>query len=245
MKQFVLFLTAIFFLLLLGCGKSPKNCNDPLNIQINTDKSTYYLGNDMTVSGEISSAYTYQWTGPGGWTSNQGIASRNNLQMQDAGNYSVTIFNSFNCPVFTGTKNIQVLPIPNPTCIIPTNTTTSSIPGFANFSFPVGVSAYAYQSSFLYIGVASNNTDRIDIQFSGTNQPKQGLYKTYNSSATTLDDVNITVRWAGVKYNAIAGNEVFVNTIGGKQVVSFCFITMQEFLNPANQFTFTGKLAPF
>jgi hypothetical protein len=238
-------LLLIFFIaVLLGCNKNSDNCPATGTTVVSSNYNIVYEGRTLTLGTGSSAGNTYSWTGPGGWTSTQPSPSRNNMQPQDAGNYSVKIYDLKNCNVFNGSKNIQVTPPPVAPCTPFNNTITSSYAPIGNFNFPTGASSYAYQASYYYTVVAVNN-ERIDIQFSGTQRPEPGLYKTVFNLSTPDDFVYFVINSGVRQFRSKGADEVYVNNVGGKMIVTFCNVTMYEWNNPSFEFILTGKVSPF
>lgn len=233
----------------MSCNKSSDNnsCPGTSNTTIYTNHSVIYDGATLSMSTSLpgSNPNTFQWTGPGNWTSNQQIVVRTNMQSQDAGVYTIKVYNFNNCLIYTGSSNIQVTPAPPPPCTVTNNTITSTPFGIVNYNFPSGISTYPYQSNYYYTGVTATN-DRIDISFSGSHIPYPGIYRSVILLPAQEDYVYIVINTStGTQYRSKGGDDLYVNNVGGKMVVTFCNFTMYDFGNPNNLFTLTGKLSPF
>ena len=117
-------------------------------------------------------------------------------------------------------------------------------PGVGNYTFPGGISTYIYQSEYYYTGIAANN-DRIDISFSGSHPPYPGVYKCPIVYPSGEDYVYIKITSGILQYRSKGGEQVYVNNVGGKMVITFCNFTMYDFSLPSSEFQITGKLSPF
>ena len=241
------FIAVMLFALLPGlisCTKSSDGCPGTGSTNIVANRSVIYTGATLSLSTSVTNGtYTYQWSGPGGWTSASTIGVRTNMQNTDAGIYSVNIFDIKNCLIYSGSKNISVIPVPNPPCTISNNTITSGPPYNLNYSFPAGVSAYPYQSGYYYTVLAPGN-ERVDILFSGSHPPYAGIYTGDPLAFQQEDYFYITINTPTRQFRS-KGGELYVNNIGGKMVVTMCSVTMYEFLVPNTDFILTGKLTPF
>jgi hypothetical protein len=236
------YLYPIFFILLLSCKKNDNNCPETVIGSFSVDKPVIYEGSDIKMTPAISGIYTYKWSGPGGWTSDQNIPVKTNMQAANSGTYMVEVINFQNCVEFRGTKNLQVVPIPNAPCNINANTIQGTVPGFNNFSFSFS-SWHAFNSTF-YVTVITASNDRLDISFPGSNPPSPGVYKareTYPLPAPP-DLVNIVIRQGAIQYRTKDVGDVIVKLVGGRLEISFCDQTMFNFDTPSLQYTISGKI---
>lgn len=234
----------ILIVVLPGCKKNSEKCPAPASTVVSSNHIVIYEGASLSLGTGASASNSYSWTGPGGWTSNQAIAVRDNMQAQDAGIYSVKVYDLNNCQAFTGSRNIQVSPPPDAPCALPNNIISSSSPTIGNYAFPTGTSAYPYQSAYIYTLTAANS-ERLDIYFSGSHPPYAGLYKTVLNQSTAEDFVYFVINKGSIQYRSKGNDEVYVNKAAGKMVLTFCNLTMSEFGNPSNEIILTGKVSPF
>ena len=243
------YLLTLFYLMLVSatfsCNKNSDECLNVSQTTIAINRSVIYIGSTLSLSANTtSSSYTFQWTGPGGWTSNQAIAVRSNIQASDGGDYSVKVYDAKNCLVFTAVKNIPVVPPPNPPCTVPNNTITTTKAGVGPYTFPGGVSAYINQSVYYYVAYVSAGI-QIDFRFSGAHIPFAGIYKTMDYGVQEEDFVLVLFTYGTKSYRSKPGGELYVNNVAGKMVITFCNIIMYEFGTPYSEFSITGKLTPF
>lgn len=86
---------------------------NPLHTANATNTGPYCAGQtiqfNLTTSGS-----SYEWSGPGGWTSTAKNPTRTNSTTLMSGTYFVTVSGTGGCPVFTSTQ-VTVNPTPNPT----------------------------------------------------------------------------------------------------------------------------------
>ncbi|MBS1510732.1 MAG: hypothetical protein JST86_07830 [Bacteroidetes bacterium] len=247
MQQLKTICAILFISSLFSCKKQSDSCPDPQNIELFTYKPVAYEGTDLKIRAANTYAFaTYNWTGPGGWTSHDIIPVRTNVQQQDGGLYSLEILNG-GCTQYTGSLNIPVVPIPTPACNTTNNTINSNLPGVANFTFAPNeyVSMYAYGYSYYFTIVTASN-DRIDIFFPSSNPPTPGLYNANTGITVPYPDnlATINIYQGGTRYvNYGSNNDVLVRIINGKYEISFCNLTMtNSYFNPTVQFQITGKI---
>lgn len=231
-----------YSVLLFSCSKQKNNCPAAITIDITVNKTVLYKSNTLLLSAPTSALNTYEWSGPGGWSSNVPIPERKDLQYQDAGNYSVKIFNSNKCIVYQGVKNIPVNVPPPAPCSLPDNTISSTSGAAGNFSFSYPSNVLIYPQNGAYFYYAFKGTESIAVSFSGTQPPETGIYTTFYLYTPPANKVFVQLIKQGVEYRSTGDDNLFHTMEGSQKKIAFCDIKMFEFNNPANSFLLSGKI---
>jgi hypothetical protein len=236
------YLYPFFFILLFSCKKNNNNCPEIVTGNISVDKPVIYEAGDIKMTTGIFGMYTYKWSGPGGWTSDLSTPIITNMQAVNSGTYVVEVINFRNCVEFRGTKNLQVLPVPDAPCNINTNTIQGTVPGFTNFVFPFS-SWRAFNGTYS-ITVINAANDRLDIDFPGGNPPSPGVYRAREiyPFPTPADLVSIVIREGAIQYRTKDVGDVFVKLVAGRLEITFCNHTVFSIDNPSLLYTISGKI---
>lgn len=229
---------------LFSCSKSSTNCSPVSGMTIVANNTTVYEGSDLSLGVSPAGLYTYQWSGPGGWSASSSSALRTNMQFANAGAYSVKVFNLEGCQVFSGSTTISVQQPPDAPCTSAGNTVTSSLGGTTNFTFAANqVWGMASGSQYIFLGMV-NNDRFIQFSFSGSLLPNPGIYTT-PVAIPSNNPVSIWMKdGVGGAFRSQGGDNVYVTRVGGKMQVAFCNVKLYDANNPsAGIFIYiTGKM---
>lgn len=235
----VIFVSLVLF---FSCSKQKNNCPETLGIDITMNKDLFYKSNTMILSAPTSALNTYEWSGPGGWTSNLPVPKRVDLQYQDAGIYSVKIFNSNKCLVYQSSKNIAVNTPPPSPCSLAENTisSTTGVAGNFSFNYPANLLVYTQNSYFYYY--AFKGAESIAILFPGTQAPETGIYTTFAGYPSQSTTAFVQLIKQGIEYRSAGGDNLYYTMEGNQKKIVCCDIRMFEFNNPANSFLLSMKI---
>ena len=227
-------LNAVFF---NACKKS-NDCPASTNVTVSANANSLTQGWDLQLSANYSSLNTYQWQGPNGWNvqTSSAVVTRVNMQFQDAGTYSVKVFNFNNCLVYEGSQVIVVTPVQSAPCET-TNTNnlcTSDIPGLTSFALNAVYFGGNPSGNINVTGYSNANTQggsSVVFNFSTSSRPRPGLYKTvYGYRATGKDDelsINLYSSVTNEWYIAEQGYPVYVTLVNGKTQICICNIPLR------------------
>lgn len=221
-----------------SCEKSGIDCPAKGTVTVAANYQTITQGWDLKLSADYNSLYRYLWTGPNGWTmeTTAAVVTRVNMQMQDAGNYSVRVFNSNNCEVYVGSLAVTVAPVQTSPCdgTLTNNTCTSDIFGLPTFTYTniyFGNHPTNQTSSVSCYPAVPGNTN-MSFTFLGHMRPRPGLYKTiygYNAFREENEVSMYLYNPATGKHHITSfGYNVYVNLVNGKTQISFCNIEVRD-----------------
>jgi hypothetical protein len=224
MKYRIFLLVSILFFF-SSCKKTGNgNCPDPTDITITTN-SPVVLGWPIYVSSTATMSYMYHWTGPNGWDINYNFYAsdaysqqRLNATYADSGLYKLELRNSDGCVVERGTTTIKVIAAPAPPCSITNNSSTSNIIGVGGVTY---TNIYFTPSTF-YAVQGTGGGQSITMYFQGNVPPKPGVYKTSGYAPTKDTEVGCWITASPYDFINQAGQDVYVNLVGGKTQISFC-----------------------
>lgn len=198
-------------------SKDNESCNGSLvpQVTVNTEVLAGSTIN-LTVSG-IENVYMYNWYGPNRFSSHEQNPEIPNATAAIAGRYTVDVITKDGCIHTAVTDSVAVSAAEAP-CTTPNN--------YAEFSNTFDVSFYSVSGSAgggSYIVDANGSGGDLEMEFAGS-RPVTGLYNiTSYGGAWAQGYVRISITNGGVLWSP-AGGKVYVNTVNGKLVVSFCNI---------------------
>lgn len=127
----------------------------------------YCVGNTMSLS--TIPATSYSWTGPNGFTSSNASPTLSNVQLTDAGTYSVTVITSGGC-VSSGTTQVTVNPLPvasangnSPLCVNQTLNLSASGGNGYSWTGPNGFSSSSSGPVINSITLAGSGTYSVTV----------------------------------------------------------------------------------
>lgn len=231
MRLFVIY----FILVLFSCKKK---CPAPDKVEI-THSGPVVVGWPLKLETTGSMNHLFRWYGPNGWkienavfSSEAHVVYRQNLTLNDGGEYKVQRVTAEGCVEYEGTVTVSVIEAPNPPCAIAANSSSSSVGGVGSYSF---VHKTFGASGNNYLVSASQNVigDVMKFGFYGSARPIPGVHKTINNHfASDFGTVGIYIEAPGNQFMVYADQEVYVTLKNGKLSISFCNLL---FSNPYNQ----------
>ncbi|CDK30306.1 immunoglobulin domain-containing protein [Candidatus Babela massiliensis] len=128
-----------------GMSSSAVNVSQ-LSVSVSPSLESVCVGSTITLTANVSGGttpYSYQWTGPNGFTSTVNPLVINNATLSNAGLYQVTVTDTNNCSgssssvVNVGQLSVSIVPVSQSICIGSTITLTANVNG--------GIEPYSYQ----------------------------------------------------------------------------------------------------
>jgi len=253
MKQLVtkpvLFLAYCFSLFLISCSKpSTSDCPTPSTILITTN-SPVIEGWPLRLEANYQSiTHLYKWSGPNGWkmdyviySSDAYLQGRENMTMADKGEYKLQMVTDQGCIEYEGTVMVDVIKVPDPTCTVPANTSTSSVAGVGDFNFLIR--NFSASSGFYDItGRETVPGDIMYFSFLGNVPPLPGVYKTSGYFATGADKVGLYIKAFTVDFVSDPDQTVFVKKVNNKLEITYCALKFGNPTSPSNLVTISAKL---
>jgi rRNA maturation protein Nop10 len=146
-----------FFVNVPGCGvlQSVRNVvvNSAVTTTAVTGSTTVCVGNTLSLSASLTQNAIYSWTGPLGFTSNERAISIPGIQLNQAGNYSLTV-NQQGCNPFTAVRTVTVNNITPPVASSDRAVYCSGQPIYFTSTAVVGALAYNWSGP---AGYSMNN----------------------------------------------------------------------------------------
>lgn len=221
-----------------ACNKTD-NCPAKTNVTVSANANNLTLGWDLRLSANYSSLNTYQWTGPNGWSvqTSSAVVTRTNMQLQDAGTYTVKVFNMNNCEIQEGFQAITVTPVQNAPCEAgnANNTCTSDIAGLTSFNLSPVYFGGTPGGDITVTGYTNGTTiggSPLTITFLGSARPRAGIYKTiYGYKAVGKEDevsINLYSAVTNEWFIAAQGHPVYVTMVNGKTQICLCNIPVSN-----------------
>ncbi len=203
--------------------------NSPICSRNSLQLSSTILGGKMPI--------TYSWTGPNGYTSTDANPIINNIAPSAGGTYSLSVIDSYNCPVTPVTTIVTLNPtpeIPNQTALICSGNTFNATPingvPDGNTFVPVGTTYSWSAPSIIPAGSitgASAQTAQAGISQTLTNTTNSPASVTYivtpvngtcteNTFTVTVTVNPVVTANAGANQQICTGNTVQLNgSVGG------------------------------
>jgi hypothetical protein len=241
----LLFFPVICFLF-LSCHQKESTCEPTMNLPIEVN-SPLIEGWNLNLKTDAINEGHYIWSGPNGWKyapvtiSNQDFQqSLNNVTSQNAGEYSVKVYDYLGCLAGEGKVNVEVIAPPPPPCNLTPNTSTSSVIGVGDYTF---VNPYFTSSSGNYLVSGSESGDFIRFGFWGQNRPIPGIYEiTDGYFGQEYGTVGLFIQSGGYQFLADSGN-VYVNKkSNGKLSVSICNVKFSNPIKPSQPIYVSANL---
>ncbi|QQS29315.1 MAG: T9SS type A sorting domain-containing protein [Sphingobacteriales bacterium] len=147
---------------------------------------------NVCVGGSInliaSGGNTYQWSGPGGFSSTGHSILRTNANTTMSGVYSVTVSNALGC---TGTANITVTVHPNPSATL-TGTSTICSGGTITITAPAGATSYLWSGPNGFTATGGPSMTRTNANTTMTGQYKVTVTNAGGCTATAARSVSVS-----------------------------------------------------
>jgi hypothetical protein len=218
---------------------------NPLPSSVTANSNTPVCdGSQLFLSGSVSGAVSYSWTGPNGFTSTLQNAQINPVSTLAAGTYTFTAVSAFGCAT-SATTNVFVSALPVVTIASTTNVTCNGLSdGTATANATGGVGPYTYSWS------PSANTTQVAVGLSA------GTYTVYatdlNGCSSLTNNTTITeptiINLSAPYPTACLGDSTLINSTisGGVPPYSyvwdqggFYYYTPSINIAPASSVTFT------
>src|SRR4051794_16200530 len=121
-----IFLISASCLVIISCGKLGSGpCDQPSNAMVEVVDTPVVEGWDLKLMANSSNGNKFSWKGPNGWSNGAGSNASDanfqtipNVTAQNSGIYTLKVFGSGSCPVYTGQVTVNVIPPPPPPCTI-------------------------------------------------------------------------------------------------------------------------------
>lgn len=209
---------AIAFVCMQACSsKDFEHCDEKLVPRVTIDSQVIAGATiNLSVTG-IDNVYMYNWRGPNKFSSHEQNPVVSNASAFNAGRYTVDVITKDGC-IYTATTDSVKVGAATPPCTLINN--------YAEFSNTFDVSFYyvgGYISGGSYFVDANGSGGDLDMEFSGASRPVTGVYSVQSfGEAWGAGYVRMSITNSGWSWNPASGSKVYVNTVSGKLVVSFC-----------------------
>lgn len=197
-------------------SKDYEHCDNTLVPKASAD-SLVYAGDSLHLTVSGIDAYICIWRGPNGYYTQEKNPVISNVSAANAGRYTVDVFTKTGCIYTATTDSVKVRAI-TPPCTLKNN--------YAEFSNTFDVSYYWVGGSISggsYFVTANGSDGDLEMEFAGASRPVTGIYTTqYLGGPWAQGNVRIRATNSGWAWYPVSDSKVYVNTAGGKLVVSFC-----------------------
>jgi len=230
--QKLFFLLLSLIIIFTSCEKNTNNCPQ-INAARAHSNSPVTIGQTIKIwTGEIDGT-TYQWFGPGGFSSQYATDSISNAQMYNSGWYYL-IVNSLDDNNCSKRDSVYVdvrLQQDTAPCSVSANTIVYNNMADQSFSSVFKGIESTYSLKSLYASSWSGDVNIYFAPYWRDYEPQDGVYTTYNSPAfdpvdPIFNKVTITSITNGIYWASWPNQTVYVSHVNGKLKVSFCNLQM-------------------